>query len=585
MLARMSSRWSDLANQAIEVGGDPGSELAQMQGHRGPALQAAGLTRTLPGGRRILSGVSLVVEPGELVAIVGGSGAGKSTLLETLAGLAHPDSGRVTVGGLDLYEHLGRLRPLVGYVPQEDIIHMDLPLERTLRYSAALRMPAAARDRDHAAAVDAVLEALDLGEHRATTVASLSGGQRKRASIAVELLTEPPLFFLDEPTSGLDPATSAGLLRILRRLADAGRSVVFTTHAIQDLGGCDRIAFLAPGGELSFIGNLSDALDHYGVEKIEEIYERLQPGQQVPSGSVPGRGADDRAAEPIDLAEAGRTRPPVGRQLRVLTARTAETLARNKLTLAILLGSPAMIVALFVILFRPGAFEFGNPQPTAILMILFWITFGAFFFGLTYGLLQIVVERPILRREHIAGLRIAPYLMSKVAVMLPFLAGVNVVMLVVLRLLDRLPARSAATYASLALTLTLTSLAALALGLLASATVGNASQATLTLPMLCFPAVLFSGAILPVEIMATAGRWIAAIVPSRWAFEAVGHDLGIRRLMSEGGSPLGPPLLETFGEAGTEPTGIYWAILAGFALLFFVGTLAALKHTAGRSPR
>ena len=585
MLARMSSRWPDLANQATEVPGRPVLATPSDGRHAGPGLrlEARGLTRTLGSGRRILSAVDLVVQPGELVAVVGGSGAGKSTLLEALAGLAPPDRGSVRLGGYDLYENLERFRPLLGYVPQEDIIHLDLSLARTLHYTAALRMPGATTSVGVTEAVDTVLDALDLGGHRDTRVGALSGGQRKRASIAVELLTWPRMFFLDEPTSGLDPATSAALLRILRRLADAGTTVVFTTHAIQDLPPCDRVAFLATGGELAYVGNVTAALQHFGVDRIEDIYERLQPGNAAIGADDPEPRADDVLT--IDDLVPKRRGVGAVRQLGLLTARTAETMLRNKLTLAILLGSPAMIVALFVILFRPGAFEFTDPQPTAILMILFWITFGAFFFGLTYGLLQIVVELPILRREHSAGLRLAPYLGSKVAVMLPFLAVVNVSMLIVLRLLDRLPPRDLATYASLAMTLTLTSLAALALGLLASAAVNNASQATLTLPMLCFPAVLFSGAILPVEIMATAGRWIAAVVPSRWAFEAVGHDLGIRRLMAEGGSALGPPLLETFGDAGTEPTGVYWAALASFTLIFSAAALVVLRRTGGRDPR
>ncbi|MDP9066959.1 MAG: ATP-binding cassette domain-containing protein [Actinomycetota bacterium] len=547
----------------------------------GICLDAYRLTRTAA-GRRILSDVSLRIHPGEIVAVVGGSGAGKSTLVETLAGVNPPDRGRVLLGRTDLYDNLESVRPWVGYVPQEDIIHMDLPLERTLRYAAALRMPPASSEGEIAAAVEASLAALDLMERRDTPVAALSGGQRKRASIAVELLTRPRVFFLDEPTSGLDPATSAGLLRVLVGLAQAGTTVIFTTHAVQDLSYCDRVLFLAPGGRLAFAGSVGEALQHFGVERVEQVYERLlDPAITAVAASLEPPPSTGRLVPTPDTA----ARPGPLRQLRTLTARTAEALTRNKLTLAILLGSPAMIVALFVILFRPDAFAFSDPQPTAILMILFWITFGAFFFGLTYGLLQIVVERPILRRERLAGLKLSSYLVSKIAVMLPFLAAVNITMLFVLRLLDRLPSASLATYASVAFTLILTSLAALMLGLLASAAADNPSQATLTLPMLCFPAVLFSGAILPVNIMATVGRWIAAVVPSRWAFEAVGHDLGIRQLMAEGGSPLGPPLLETFGSAGQRATTTYWAILGAFALLFFIGAWAVLVRNSARSPR
>jgi len=155
----------------------------------------------------------------------------------------------------------------------------------------------------------------------------------------------------------------------------------------------------------------------------------------------------------------------------------------------------------------------------------------------------------------------------------------------VLRLLDRLPSRSLSTYASLGVGLLLCAIAALGLGLLASASVGNVAQATLALPMLCFPAVLFSGAILPVHVMAGTGRGLSAVIPSRWAFEAVGHDLGARAILAHGGSRLGPPLLATYGRAGTQSTGAYWLILAAFAAVFLAGTWLVLVRTAGRAVR
>jgi ABC-type transport system involved in multi-copper enzyme maturation permease subunit len=251
---------------------------------------------------------------------------------------------------------------------------------------------------------------------------------------------------------------------------------------------------------------------------------------------------------------------------------------RNRLTLAILIGSPALVVGMFAVLFRPGAFDFDSPNPSAIAMILFWVTFGAFFFGLTYGLLQIVTEWPIVRREHLVGQRISAYLLSKVAVLLPFLLFVVVLMLGVLRLLDRLPAASTTTYVTVGITLSLTAAAALTLGLLTSAAVSNPAQATLALPMLCFPAVLFSGAILPVHVMAGAGAAISTIIPDRWAFEALGHDLGVRHVLGDGDSPLGPPLLKAYGDAGTQATGIYWLYLAAFTIVFLLGAWLVLRR-------
>ena len=147
------------------------------------------------------------------------------------------------------------------------------------------------------------------------------------------------------------------------------------------------------------------------------------------------------------------------------------------------------------------------------------------------------------------------------------------------------PSRPLSTYASIGVGLLLCAVAALGLGLLTSAAVGNVAQATLALPMLCFPAVLFSGAILPVHLMARAGAALSVVIPSRWAFEAIGHDLGARRILAEGGSPLGPPLLASYGDAGTQSTGTYWLILAAFAVVFLVATWAVIVRSTRRSMR
>jgi ABC-type multidrug transport system permease subunit len=238
---------------------------------------------------------------------------------------------------------------------------------------------------------------------------------------------------------------------------------------------------------------------------------------------------------------------------------------------------------MFAVLFRPGAFEFASPNPSAITMILFWVTFGAFFFGLTYGLLQIVTEQAIMRREQLVGQRISAYLGAKMAVLLPFLVFVVVLMLAVLRALDRLPAASTTTYLTMGITLALLAAAALTLGLMTSAGVSNPAQATLALPMLCFPAVLFSGAILPVHEMAGAGAAISTIIPDRWAFEALGHDLGVRHILADGGSPLGPPLIAAYGkEAGTDAIAVYWSYLAAFTVAFFLGAWGILRRRSRR---
>jgi ABC-type multidrug transport system ATPase subunit len=557
---------------------------------RGVEIAASDLWRTVKGDKQVLCGVSLMVEPCELVAIVGGSGAGKTTLLEALSGVRPADRGEVRFDGVDLYANFDGFRRLLGYVPQDDIIHPELPLAVTLRYAAALRLPESRSSADVDGAVDAALAALDLSARADVPVGALSGGQRKRASIAVELLTSPPVFFLDEATSGLDPESSSELLRLLRGLADGGSTVLFTTHSVQDLASCDRIVFLAPEGHLAFVGPVAEALDYFAVARIQEIYERLAweaTPDEWAKRFEDHRGNGAGAASPTDSGTT-ESRDGIGfaREWAVLTRRTLETLVRNRLTVAILVGSPALVVAMFAVLFRPGAFEFASPNPSAIAMILFWVTFGAFFFGLTYGLLQIVTEQAILRREQLVGQRISAYLLSKVAVLLPFLVFVVVLMLAVLRALDRLPTASTTTYLTIGITLALLAAAALTLGLLTSAAVSNPAQATLALPMLCFPAVLFSGAILPVHEMASAGAAISTIIPGRWAFEALGHDLGVRHILADGGSPLGPPLIAAYGdEAGTQATGVYWAYLTAFTLVFLFGAWVVLRRRCRRSAR
>ncbi len=531
----------------------------------------------------LLDAVSFAVAAGELVAIVGPSGAGKTTLLEAIAGIAPTSAGSVRFDGIDLHANLRKFRGVIGYVPQDDIIHADLPLHHTLRYAARLRLPSSTTAAEVDDAVRTAIDTVGLTEHAGTRVGLLSGGQRKRASIAVELLTEPRVFFLDEPTSGLDPATSAELIVHLRELADRSATVVFTTHSVADLALCDRIVFMARGGRVGFVGTVDEALDQFEVSSVPELYRRLADGDSttdaarttgaVPVADVPARDVHKR---------------PVARgftQWRVLTRRTLETFVRNPLTLAILLASPALVVGMFAILFRPGAFDFQDPDPSSMVMIGFWIVFAAFFFGVTYGLLQICTERNIVRRERLVGLRLGAYVASKVTVLVPFLLVVIVAMLGVLRRLDRLPDRPLSTYASMAVGLLLCAVAALGLGLLTSASVGNVAQATLALPMLCFPAVLFAGAILPVNLMAKAGAALSVMMPSRWAFEAIGHDLGARRILAQGGSKLGPPLLASFGDAGTASTGTYWLILVAFAVVFLVATWGVLARSTRTATR
>jgi ABC-type multidrug transport system ATPase subunit len=547
---------------------------------RGIRVDVEGVSQRVR-GQQTLRDVSLTIAPGDLAAVVGVSGAGKTTLLETLAGWRAPDQGTVRYDGAACHASLDALRTSLGYVPQDDIIHGELSLGRTLWYAARLRLPAGTAKRQVDEVVRDVLQVLGLADRAGVSVGSLSGGERKRASIGVELLTAPRLFFLDEPTSGLDPATAADFMRLLRRLADRGTTIVLTTHSVSDLDTCDKIIFLRRDGSLAFAGSAGQAREHFGIARLEEVYLLLDG--ESPDG-WPGRFATSPAAGPVaprpvapppGVLTAGR-RPGAIRQWALLTRRAIEIQQRSRLTLAILLGSPAMVVAMFVVLFRPDAFAPADPSPNGTLMTGFWVAFAGFFFGLSYGLPQICAEFPIVRREHHAGVGIGPYVLSKLAVLAPLLAITDAATLGVLRVLGRLPASGAAETGALFLTLLLASVAAFALGLLTSAAVTGPSQAIVAMPMLCFPQVLFCGAFIPVPAMAAAGRLISYAMSNRWAFEAFGQVAGLPRLWAGGGSPLGPPLLASYGGTFSHPAWVDWVILSGFTVAFLVAARVVL---------
>ena len=468
----------------------------------------------------------------------------------------------------------------MGLVPQDDILHPDLPLERTLRHAAGLRLGGG--KHQVGAAVHDVLQELDLVDRAAVPVGSLSGGQRKRANIAVELLARPTLCLLDEPTSGLDPATARSLVATLRGLAHRGAGMAFTTHAVADVETCDRLVVLAPGGRLVYDGPPHLAAAQLGADTLTDLYDRLADPAELSAGTHGAEGGTSTptvapTARPVQRRATRRTAPGARRhhpsrlrQFSVLTHRAADIVLRNRLTLGILLGSPAAVIAMFAILFQPGALSPGV-DPTGAVMEAYWLAFAGFFFGLTYGLLQICTEVPILRREHQSGVSDAAYLASKVALLAPVLLVVNAVMLGVLRILDRLPDLSVRTWVSLFVTLGVNAVVALFLGLLASATVTSVAQAALALPMLCFPAVLFSGAMVPVPVMTTAGAAIAAAMPDRWAFEAIARHLDVTRLVAAD-SP--------YADLGRSSTGSYWAVLAVTGVVLAAASYLVLRRRA-----
>ena len=256
--------------------------------------------------RLILNDVSLSVFPHEFVALVGASGSGKSTLMNALNGFV-PAEGSVLVNGDSLYGNFGAYRSIVGYVPQDDIIHARLPVRSALTYAARLRLPDATAGEVRSR-VDGVLKAMELESRAEFPVRSLSGGQRKRVSIAVELLGEPGLFFLDEPTSGLDPGLEKMMMEKLRGLAQQGCTVVLVTHATANIALCDQVAFMADG-RLVYYGPPQEAPAFFGTRDFAGIYSAITqpvgagvnpapPHWQMQHAQMMGRFAASSKAQP-----------------------------------------------------------------------------------------------------------------------------------------------------------------------------------------------------------------------------------------------------------------------------------------------
>ena len=264
----------------------------------GVSLSVRNLYKKVNGNRYILNDVNLDIGSNEFVAIIGGSGAGKSTVMNAISGFDKEVTGQVTCDGMDMHKNFSTLKNIIGYVPQEDIIYNNLTLRRMLYYTAKLKMPKDVSASEIEARITKVLEMVELSQHQNTYIRKLSGGQKKRASIAVEMLADPSLFFLDEPTSGLDPGTEKNLMQTLNRLAKLqGKTIIMVTHTTQSLHLCDKIVFMGPGGKLCFCGTVDEARIFFQTENLVDMYNmiaRRRPDKETRFRVMQGKHREKR---------------------------------------------------------------------------------------------------------------------------------------------------------------------------------------------------------------------------------------------------------------------------------------------------
>lgn len=462
------------------------------------------------GGKQILQNVSLAVNPREFVGLMGASGCGKSTLMDALNGLRPATSGQIFVNDLDLYKNFDSLRRSIGYVPQRDVLHDALTVERTLFYAAKLRLPGNTGAAQIAETVNDVIQTVGLENERRTVFARLSGGQQKRLSLGIELITKPNFLFLDEPTSPLDPETTENMMLLFRRLADEGRIVVMVTHKFEKFNSMHHIVLLTKGGRLAFFGPPREALQYFNCQEPGEIYRRLnerQPeeiSQAFESSAqfqkyVAGRlhetrqlsGANEAAKFESSVSNAGAERKFGVRQWLTLTRRYfAIKLADRKNTVLLLAQAPLVALVLAGI-----TNDTANDGRTLFIAAVIAIWLGA-----NNAIREIVSESQIYSRERLVNLKIPSYVLSKFAV----LSGLGLIQcLLFVWILTVFGRFDKVDFLPVTLIAYLTLLAGVSIGLFFSALVNSTEKAMSILPLILIPQLLLSGFLKPLDTQYT----------------------------------------------------------------------------------
>ena len=374
------------------------------------AITAKKIEKKYPNGYIGLKRVSFNLTSSSLVAIMGPSGCGKSTLLKGLCGDTPVSSGSIELFGLELESNYQYLRSLIGYVPQDDIVHRDLTVMQSLYYAAKLRIPNASEKQINQKIIE-ILRELKIDRLKNDYVGKISGGQRKRVSIAVELLSDPLVLFLDEPTSPLDPQTIDEFMQILKDLSQNDTSIIMVTHKPEDLEFMDAVIFMTSNGHVVYNAHVEKYLRHFGVEKTRQVYKELE---ENPQKWIDLWEADQRKNKTNPI-----TKQPPSRSEKIdffnqftwLSKRYFSIKINDKFNTGLMILQAPIIAMLVCLIFKNIA-----------MAVPFLMAVSAIWFGANNAAREIVCETAIFKRERMFNQGVFPYIFSKLLVLGVFAA-------------------------------------------------------------------------------------------------------------------------------------------------------------------
>lgn len=503
----------------------------------GIALEIHDLNKDVPakGGKKtILDKVSLSIEPNEFVAIIGGSGAGKTTLMTAMSGFDSKVTGRVYCNGTNLRENFQTLKNIIGFVPQQDIIYENITLKKMLYYTAKMKMPEDTSTAEIDARIEEVLGMVELSEHKDTYIRRLSGGQKKRASIAVELLANPGLFFLDEPTSGLDPGTEEHLMRTLSKLSkEQEKTIIMVTHTINNLDLCDKVIIMGYGGRLCYCGSPAGIKDFFQTDDLVKVYDIITADPKGWESRFKMSGINqvsEHAAE--SNGEAIKPRKVNGfTQLGILVRRYTTLIMNDMQRLALIFGQPLIIGLLLTLVAGPDIYQ----KFTETQSILFTLMSGGIWMGLLNTIQEVNKERVILKREYMGNLKLPVYMLSKYIVQGVISLVQAVILVVTFVLVKGTPSCKGVIISNATIEIIvlifLTIYASAGMGLLLSSITKSADRAMSIAPFVLIIQLIFSGILF--ELTGATDK-ISYVTFSRWAMESIGSTCDLNELEPPG---------------------------------------------------